>query len=198
MNQEKSYAERLSKAQELVSQLHKSFPEQGKTNQASDVSTKHQEAYSKLRTRALKYIGIDRGRSFGQVKRILMRDLPEISEANSQLVDMVIQDLINDQYLDEYLCGRRIIKRHSGRAQKSKEYIRQLMYKQGTSPAVIKDTVLEIDDDYQTAERYRLVKQAEWDISNPGRVMRHLAARGYSAGISRKIVQKWLDDVATK
>ncbi|MDI9490855.1 MAG: hypothetical protein GX145_05050 [Clostridiaceae bacterium] len=198
MNQEKSYAERLSKAQELVSQLHKSFPEQGKTNQASDVSTKHQEAYSKLRTRALKYIGIDRGRSFGQVKRILMRDLPEISEANSQLVDMVIQDLINDQYLDEYLCGRRIIKRHSGRAQKSKEYIRQLMYKQGISPAVIKDTVLEIDDDYQTAERYRLVKQAEWDISNPGRVMRHLAARGYSAGISRKIVQKWLDDVATK
>ena len=71
MNQEKSYAERLSKAQELVSQLHKSFPEQGKTNQASDVSTKHQEAYSKLRTRALKYIGIDRGRSFGQVKEFL-------------------------------------------------------------------------------------------------------------------------------
>lgn len=198
MNQKKSYAERLSKAQELVSQLHKSFPEQGKTNQASDVSTKHQEAYSKLRTRALKYIGIDRGRSFGQVKRILLKDLPEICEANSQLVDMVIQDLINDQYLDEYLCGRRIIKRHSGRAQKSKEYIRQLMYKQGISPTVIEDTVLEIDDDYQTAERYRLVKQAEWDISNPERVMRHLAARGYSAGISRKIVQKWLDDVATK
>ncbi|NLJ70144.1 MAG: hypothetical protein GX328_01595 [Clostridiaceae bacterium] len=197
MNKEESFQKRLAKAQEIVSQLHKNFPKKGKTNQASDVSTKHQEAYLTMRQRAIKYIGIDRGKSYGQVKKILEKTFPEKSASNPQLVEQVIQDLINDQYLDEYLCGRRIIKRHSGRAQKSKEYIRQLMFRQGISKQTISDLVLEIDDDRVTAEAYRIIKQDEWEISQPEKVMRHLASRGYSTSICREIVRKWLDEIGT-
>ncbi|HHT24124.1 MAG TPA: RecX family transcriptional regulator [Clostridiaceae bacterium] len=197
MNQEESFQKRLAKAQEIVSQLHKKFPKKGKTNQASDVSTKHQEAYFTLRQRAIEYIGIDRGRSYGQVKRVLENSFPEKAASNQQLVEQVIQDLINDQYLDEYLCGRRIIKRHSGRAQKSKEYIRQLMLRKGISEQTISDLILEIADDRTTAEAYRIIKQAEWEISQPEKVMRHLASRGYSAGICREIVRRWLDEIRT-
>ncbi|MGB4609723.1 MAG: RecX family transcriptional regulator [Saccharofermentanales bacterium] len=194
MNQDDSFRKRLAKAQEIVSQLHKNFPEKGK-NQASDVSTKHQEAYLTLRQRAIKYIGIDRGRSYGQVKNILENSFPEEAVLNPQLVDQVIQDLIDEQYLDEYLCGRRIIKRHSGRAQKSKEYIEQIMLRQGISEQTISDLVLEIKDDRETAEAYRILKQTEWNISQPEKVMRHLASRGYSTGICREIVRKWLDEI---
>ncbi|HHU53534.1 MAG TPA: hypothetical protein GXZ43_05610 [Clostridiaceae bacterium] len=197
MNQEESYQKRLAKAQEIVSQLHKNFPKKGK-NQASDVSTKHQEAYFTLRQRAIKYIGIDRGRSYGQVKKILENSFPEEATENPQLIDLVIQDLIDEQYLDEYLCGRRIIKRHSGRAQKSKEYIRQLMLRQGIGERTITDLLLEIEDDRITAEAYRIIKQAEWEISNPEKVMRHLSSRGYSTGICREIVRKWLNEIRTE
>lgn len=197
MNQEESFQRRLSKAQEIVSQLHKNFPKKGKTNQASDVSTKHKEAYFTMRQRAIKYIGIDRGRSYGQVRKVLENSFPKEATTNSRLLDQVIQDLITDQYLDEYLCGRRLIKRHSGRAQKSKEYIRQLMLRQGISEQTISDLILEIDDDHVTAEMYRIIKQQEWKTTKPEKVIRHLASRGYSPGICREIVRKWLDEIKT-
>ncbi|NLM19508.1 MAG: RecX family transcriptional regulator [Clostridiaceae bacterium] len=196
MKQEESFQKRLTKAQEIVSQLHQDFLKKRKTNQASDVPTKHQEAYFALRQRAIKYIGIDRGRSSGQVKKILENSLPEEAALNPQLIERVVQDLIDEQYLDEYLCGRRTIKRHSGRAQKSKKYIEQLMLRQGLSEQTVSDLILEIEDDQVTAETYRIIKQEEWEISQPEKVMRHLASRGYSTGICQEIVRKWLNEIS--
>lgn len=195
MNKDELQKKRLNEAKEIVSQLHKNFPKKEKNNQASDKSTKYQEAYFSLRSRAIRYIGIDRGKSFGQVKRVLLKKFPEIADQNPEIFDQVIQDLIADKYLDEYICAKKIVKRHSGRSQKSKEYLRQLMIKQGISEQVINDAILEVKPDSETAENYRLIKQKEWNLDKPERVMRHLASRGFSAGISRGIVQKWLNDV---
>lgn len=194
MTKEDKQKKHVENMQDLVSKIHNSYSKKEKSNQASAVSKENTEAYSNMRVRALKYIGIDRGRSFAQVERILIKSFPEIAHQNPDLIRLVIEDLIRDDYLDEYLCGRRLIKRHSARKQKSKYYIKQLMLKQGISKSVVNDLVSEIEADEITAEIYFRERLKEWDFNKPEKIVRHFASRGYSAGVILKIMRKYRNE----
>lgn len=151
------------------------------------------EAYRLMRQKALAYIGTDKAKSRGQVKQKLALKLPDQVEKYPHLPDLVVDKLVEDRYLDEVLCGRRLIKRHSGRRQKSKAYIEQLLYQQGISRPVIKELLDSLEDDRTTAKDYFDLKKDQWDYSDPAKIARHFASRGYSPSISYEIMRKYAD-----
>ncbi|NLZ71927.1 MAG: hypothetical protein GX909_05450 [Clostridiaceae bacterium] len=191
MEKNQSQSEKVDKIRGLLSDLENSFETKKSRNVSPNISDEQTEDYRNLRIRALKYIGADRGRSYGQVNRVLSKQFPEIAENNKELIDQVILALIQDGYLDEKLCGRRLIKRHSGRKQKSIAYLEYLLKKQGISDSVITELMLEIPTDEETANNYFNLKKDEWDYDNPEKIIRHFASRGYSSGITLKIMRKY-------
>lgn len=191
MRTENEKSKKIENMKDIVAKIHKSIPDNKDEDKASVDTSKHTEAYSNMRVRALKYIGIDRGKSFDQVARVLRRNFPEES---SDLIETVIDDLIFDQFIDEHLCGRRLIKRHSGRKQKSKIYIKHLMFRQGITQSVINDLLTELDSDEKTASNYFYEKIEEWDFQNPEKIIRHFSSRGYSSGVILKIMRKYKNE----
>ncbi len=151
------------------------------------------ETYRLMRQKAVAYIGTDKAKSRGQVKQKLALKLPDKVQKYPELPDLVVDKLIEDRYLDEKLCGKRLIKRHSGRSQKSKAYIEQLLYQQGISRPVIKDLIDSLEDDRITAERYFELRGDRWDYTDPVKIARHFASRGYSPSISLEIMRKYAD-----
>lgn len=179
----------IKKIKSLVDSIHN----ENKVNiEVSEPVREHSEAYFELRRRALKYIGIDSGKSFGQVMRVLNDNFTD-SQYTSDLKKEVIHQLIKDDYLDEELCGRRIIKRHAGRKQKSKQYLYYLMDNQGISKSVINALMEEIEPDEDTAENYFYTRLKEWDFDNPEKIIRHFSSRGFSPSITMKIMRKYAD-----
>ncbi len=177
----------ISNIKSLIDSIHQTHETR---QEVSEIPPEHSEAYFELRRRALKYIGIDRGKSFGQVMQKLNQDFSD-KEYSRDLKVQVIEQLIADQYLDERLCGRRIIKRHSGRKQKSKRYLLHLMEQQGISRDMIRELSDEILPDEETASAYFLLRKKEWDFTQPEKIMRHFASRGFSSGIILKIMREY-------
>ncbi|NLJ95293.1 MAG: hypothetical protein GX326_07375 [Clostridiaceae bacterium] len=194
MSDQKSQIEKIDKLKDLISGLENSFPEKQSKGSSPEILESDLEDFQALRRRALKYIGADRGKSYAQVERVLTRHFPEISQNNSSLIDQVIVSLIDDAYLDERLCGRRLIKRHSGRKQKSARYLEHLLKQQGISESIIDELKLEIAADEKTAEAYFHLKKDEWDYNQPEKIIRHFSSRGYSSGLTLKIMRKYVDE----
>lgn len=139
----------------------------------SDDSEKAGE-YTKARIFAVKYIGLDPGKSSGKVHA----KLREFGYSPS-LARKVVEDLEEADYIDDYRACAKIARRHQGSKSKSRQYMKNLFIKQG-----VKETVAELYMDYLPDDRESIqnllpqtLPEGERDIN---KLMRRLQARGYA------------------
>lgn len=185
--------DKIRELQNLLGGLEEKFARQKQSSADPELNPADRADYIQMRQRAVKYLATDKGRSAGQVRRVLKADFPEKAEQKPRLIEVVIEQLSRDQYLDEYLCGRRLIKRHQGRKQKAKSYLLYLLKEQGISQTVIDSLAAEIKPDELTAKEYFMNRIDEWDFDNPQKIARHFASRGYASGIFHRIMREYAD-----
>ena len=149
------------------------------------MNSEHSELNTAI-NHALQYIGTDYAKASGKIRTVLRR-----ADFDREVIEETVRFLIDHDYLDERAYCRRLLKRHSGVKQKSAALMRQLMREHGVSSDIIDEIADEIEDDAITIADYFALKYPHPEREDWLKMARHLAGRGYSEYLIRKILEPY-------
>lgn len=145
------------------------------------------QPFEEARKKAAAFIGIDRSKSSGRVRRNLLQKGVDPRIA-SQVVDYFREiGYINDQRAAEAVAAR-----YRGRKTRSRRGMMAVLIQNGIEPKVAEQFVLRLDEDRDTAAE--LCRHAFPDATPEHEVelMKLLTRRGYPAGLARGVIRELL------
>lgn len=181
----KNESENFTKRLDLARKIVEAAKEPQLTTEEPSNSTNQAEA-QKARFTALKYIGIDKGKSSGKVRQKL-RD----EGFSEDVIEETISTLIKDDYLSDYRACARITRRHQGSKLKSARYMVELYKELGVSPQVAEEYSADLPDDQESLVILLSKEQAPASEREKARIIRRLAGRGFSI----YSIQKAMEDI---
>ncbi|MDO5015761.1 MAG: regulatory protein RecX [Eubacteriales bacterium] len=183
----KSKAERLAQARAIIEKYEANSRDITVHEESYHVSPDDKEAFQNGRFIALSYIGIDKGKSTGQVRnKLRTKDLPD------DLIEQVIVSLKTDDYLDDRRACGKIARRHQGTRAKSRRYLRELFIKQGVDPKVAEAYLEELPEDQKSILEL-IPGSIPGDPREYQRLLRRLQSRGYSYNTIRQAMRQQED-----
>lgn len=160
-------------------------PEEGTGKAGEEVSEK--ALYLKAREAAVRYIGLDKGKSSGKVRDSLIQKgyAPSLAHA-------VVQDLIGLGYVnDENACAK-IARRHQGKKSKSRSYMLSLFIQQGVERGVAEAYVDQLPCDAKSLQEVLEGHPLDLDGGRQeARLMRRLQTRGYNYGLIKTSIRRF-------
>ncbi len=190
--EDQKHLDRLAAARSIVDQYQSSKPGQGQSppsqegtpqTQSAPVPETREEAaekalYSKARESAVRYIGLDKGKSSGKVRDSLVQKGYAPSLASEVVQDLIVLGYIND----EKACAK-IARRHQGKKAKSRSYMLSLFTQQGVERRVAETYLDQLPSDEVSLQEILEGYEAELDGgAKEARLMRRLQTRGYNYG----------------
>ncbi len=146
-----------------------------------------QKEIDRICSLAIKYIGIST-KSSGRIREYLNRQ-----EIDEYLIDPAMNDLQRRGYLDDAVIAARIARQRTGRRAVSKKAMRYYMQAAGLPAAIIESQCEQLPTDNESAKQALAGRFSQPDPSEKARMIRFLASRGFSAGISTRTVTDYLD-----
>ncbi|MDD2533631.1 MAG: regulatory protein RecX [Eubacteriales bacterium] len=149
---------------------------------------------AQARSAAIQMIGISR-KSSGAVKRFL-----KDRDYSTEVIELVIQGLIEDRYLDDLRMAQTKIKARTGAKAESKARTAQRLNQLGLDREAITSTLSDLPDDRDFALQALSAKfnrhfQAGFDAVSPEltfKMRRFLMSRGFSTEVTRDTIRTYL------
>lgn len=138
---------------------------------------------------AIKYIGIST-KSSGRIREYLIKQ-----EINDDMIDQALDDLQRRGYLNDSAIAAKIARQRTGRRAVSKKAMRYYMQNAGLPDMVINDQCEQLPSDSEAARQALTGKYPHPEPSEKARMMRFLGSRGFSGGISVRVITDYLDSL---
>lgn len=150
---------------------------------AENASRSKDADYAAAREKAVRYVGLDRGKGRGKVEQKL------ISQGfSSELSKQVTRDLAEAGYVDEERACRSIAARHKGRKSKSRSYMLQLFLQHGISRRAAENYLPQLPEDRESI--MELMPLMVYDNEKEkASVMRRLQGRGYAPSLISEVLK---------
>ncbi len=130
--------------------------------------------YTKARIFAVKFIGLDPGKSSGKVHAKLRE-----FGCSPSLARKVVEDLEEADYIDDYRACAKIARRHQGSKSKSKQYMKKLFIEHGVKETIA-DLYMDCLPDDGESIQHLLPQSLPEGRKEINKLMRRLQARGYA------------------
>ena len=145
-----------------------------------------QALYLKARETAVRYIGLDKGKSSGEVRDSLMQ-----KGYDSDLASRVVHDLIALGYIDDKRACAKIARRHHGKRAKSRSYMKFLFIQQGVQEDVAESYLEVLPSDSASLEDFLCDQMSDLDgADREARLVRRLQSRGYNYGLITRAIRR--------
>ncbi|MDO5033322.1 MAG: RecX family transcriptional regulator [Eubacteriales bacterium] len=141
-------------------------------------------AYWQAREAAVRYIGLDKGKSSGKVQDRLRKQ-----GYSSALAQEVVCDLTDLGYIDDERACAKIVRRHQGKRAKSRAYMLALFLQQGVARASAEAYLDKLPSDQESLEE---ILASEELAGGPAeaRLVRRLQGRGYKPGLIQSSIRR--------
>ncbi len=158
----------------------------------------HDLQYSEARNKAIAHIGIAVSSS-GKIRNFLSE-----KGYDSDVIEEVIDQLIEDKYVDDYRYARKILRSRSGSKSEGSIKLESRLEDAGIPSEVIRDvlsdkefsdeiTILDVIADRFPPESFSSdPREAKKELA---KAIRYLESRGYSASLALASFRKIVDDV---
>ncbi len=144
--------------------------------------------FEKARELAVAFIGIDRSKSSGRVRRNLIKKGVEPS-----LADQVVAYYREIDYINDGRAARKIAARYQGRRLRSRRAMVAVFIRNGVAVPVAEKEASRLDGDQETALSLCLSHFPRPRREDELAMMKLLTRRGYPAGLSRETVRRCLE-----
>lgn len=144
--------------------------------------------FEKARELAVAFIGIDRSKSSGRVRRNLIQKGVEAS-----LADQVVSYYQDIDYINDQRAAKRIAARYKGRRLRSRRAMSSVFIQNGIPAPVAREESLRLASDQETALSLCQAHFPQARREDELAMMKLLTRRGYPAGLSRDTVRRCIE-----
>ena len=144
-------------------------------------------AFEAARQKAVAFIGIDRSKSSGRVRRNLLG-----KGVDARLADQVVRYFIDIDYINDERAAAAIVARYRGRKLRSRRAMQAVLIRNGVEADVAARFVKQLEEDKLTASA---LCRAVFPDAGPDQeieLMKLLTRRGYPAGLARAVIRDHL------
>lgn len=142
--------------------------------------------FEEARQQAAAFIGIDRAKSSGRVRRSLLQK--GIAPA---IADQVVRYFIEIDYINDERAAARIASRYQGGKLRSRRALASVLVRNGVEPTVAARFVLELETDLRTAAA--LCRHHFPGTGTELEMMKLLNRRGYAPDLARRVIREHLN-----
>ncbi|HHU07128.1 MAG TPA: regulatory protein RecX [Clostridiaceae bacterium] len=144
------------------------------------------EDFELLREKAVKFIGLRRGKSSGQVRQRLLRET-----SDGDLIESVISYLEEIDYVNDRRAGEMMARQYVGKKACSKFAVQYNLIKKGVKKEIADEIAAARPSDYDTAAELLTANYSGQTEYPDQRISGLLNRRGYSYSVISEAVAKW-------
>lgn len=144
-------------------------------------------AFEEARGKAAAFIGIDRSKSSGRVRRNLLG-----KGIDPGIADQVVDYFTGIDYINDERAAAAIAARYGGRRIRSRYGMMAVLIRNGIEAKVAERFVLGLGQDGDTAAELCRHMFPDPSPEQEMKMMKLLAQRGYPAGLSRQVIRSYL------
>lgn len=150
--------------------------------------------FDKAREMAMAYIGIDRNKSSGRVRRNLLQ-----KGLDPSLADQAVRYYQELDYINDRRAARKVAARYQGRRLRSQRAMVDVFIQNGIETHLAREAAASLDPDPVTASRLCLAHFDRPQDGDQAAMMKLLARRGYPSGLARDVIRSLMkNDGQTK
>lgn len=135
--------------------------------------------FERARERAVAFIGLDRNKSSGRIRDILVRD-----GYAGELIEAVLAYLREIDYLNDERAADKVISRYNGRRMCSRRAMKHHLFNAGVSSDIIGEKLKQLPSDEASCRALLVALYPEGHIDDRQKALRTLARRGYSFDVA--------------
>ena len=139
-----------------------------------------------LREKAVRFIGLRRGKSSGQVRQRLLRET-----SDEDLIQSVIAYLEEIDYVNDRRAGEMIARQYAGKKTRAKFAVRYNLEQKGVKKIIAEEIASQRPSDFDTAAELLTAYysgQADYSYQSMSGLLNR---RGYSYSIISEVIAKW-------
>ncbi len=155
----------------------------------TEMNKSEEQDYRSAREAAVKYIGSNFSRSRAAIRHKLQRLGYE-----SGLIEQVIVDLEDMDYLSDLRAARISVARHQGRRAKGDLFLKNLLYEQGIDRVAAEEVLSELPP--EASRLMELLADLSSSLKDKGyqRAYRFLLGRGFSSDLVRRALEETFEE----